>query len=132
MKLIDMILWMVIPYTVVLLIIMGMIWRDRSEDKNRTKRINHLFLFFLLLFAGTGTVLLLALHNDLTVILSWTKGLLTMNPQIEMMYSVSPLAQLHILSLFALLVLLPFTGFTFHKQVVLEIEENEGNLVTKW
>ncbi|MFS0864236.1 respiratory nitrate reductase subunit gamma [Fredinandcohnia sp. 179-A 10B2 NHS] len=132
MKLIDMILWMIIPYTVVLLIIMGMIWRDRSKDKNRSKRINHLFLFFLLLFAGTGTVILLTLHNDLTVILSWTKGLLTMNPQIEMMYTISPLALLHILSLFAILLLLPFTGFPFNKQVVLEIEENEENLVVRW
>ncbi|MFT4412529.1 respiratory nitrate reductase subunit gamma [Fredinandcohnia humi] len=130
MNLLDMILWVVFPYTVIFVFITWMIWK--SEYQIRLKQVKYIFLVVLFLFVGSGSVILITIQTDYPLVLKWTKGFLTLNPSMDLMYMASPFTQIHILSLFILLLLLPFTGITFQKHTILQMEDEDASLITKW
>lgn len=131
MRIIDLVLWLILPYTIFMILIMSLVWRNCREEacSSNNMIIKRLFQIAIFIFLVSGILVLFLdfMSYDRTLLLNWIKGLFTVNPRLEMMHDTSFLTKVHILSLFFIVGLLPFTNYLRSSRLKIE-EEYELSL----
>ncbi|WP_338449067.1 respiratory nitrate reductase subunit gamma [Niallia oryzisoli] len=119
MEMFRMILWVIYPYTVLLIVMMGYLWKcDYSKIYNGNKTFERvckvLFiavkaLLWLSLLSGAAALFESGKGNDLLDMLYWGISFISFRPNTGLIEQMSWLAQMHIMVLFTFILVLSFT-----------------------
>ena len=122
MELLDIILWIIYPYSVIPIVLMGLIWQYdfeyikqySTESGIQTLSIVKWMIRFLLIIVtmtGISLVFVDQLNGDRLLLVQWLIGLMTLSPSIDLILHSSIVTKIHIFTFFTLLFILPFTTY---------------------
>lgn len=121
MDLLQIMLWLVYPYTVVAILGMGLIWKgndplDQEEGSSIKKGYQFLNrttigLMIMSFLTGVGVILFNNISNDPQKLFHWVKSLVYLEPDMELIKSISVLSRSHFLLLLTFLLILPFSKY---------------------
>ncbi|WP_071393883.1 respiratory nitrate reductase subunit gamma [Bacillus tuaregi] len=119
MELLKMILWVIYPYTVLIIVMLGRLWKcDFTELYNENKILERLgmglfiavkALLWLSLLSGVASLLVSGMRNDLMEMLYWGISFISFQPNTDLIEQMSLLTQLHLMVLFTFFLVLSFT-----------------------
>lgn len=121
MDLLQITLWVIYPYAVVAIIGMGIIWQvSGSGEQDHEKLYKKMSLFLkhsiiglmVLSFAtGLGVILFYSISNDPEKLFFWVKSLVILEPDMDLIGSISVLSRTHLLLLLTLLLMLSLSKY---------------------
>lgn len=121
MNMLQIILWLVYPYAVVAILGMGLIWKANppvyQEEQESVKKyhifLNRTTIGLMFLSFGSGIVILLfnGIANESAMLYQWVLSLINLDPNMELIRSISFLSRTHFLLLLTFLLLLPFSKY---------------------
>lgn len=121
MDLLQVMLWLVYPYAVVAILGMGFIWKANTpieQEKQGILRLGYTFLnrttigLMILSFAsGLAVIMFNGLANESAKLYQWVLSLIYLDPDMDLLRSISFLSRTHFLLLLTFLVLLPFSKY---------------------
>lgn len=121
MGLLQIMLWLVYPYAVVAVLGMGLIWqahpRIEQDDLSPIRRIYTLLnrttigLMLLSFLTGTAVILFNSMTDEPEKLFYWVRSLVYLDPDLDLISSVSLLSRTHFLLLLTFLFLLPFSKY---------------------
>lgn len=124
MDLLQIMLWLVYPYAVVAILGMGLIWKvntplDQDESSSFKKGYQFLNrttigLMILSFLTGIGVILFDNISNDPEKLFYWVRSLVYLEPDMELIGSISFLSRSHFLLLLTFLMILPFSKYVMY------------------
>lgn len=121
MEIFNMILWVIYPYTVLIIVMMGRLWKCDFSQLYKGNKIFEsistiLFivvkaLLWLSLLSGAASLFVSGVGNDLLDMLYWGISFISFRPNTDLIEKMSLLTQLHMMVLFTFFLVLSFTMF---------------------
>lgn len=120
MNMLQIMLWLVYPYAVVAILGMGLIWKANpvEQEGQESVRKYHIFLnrttiglMFLSFGSGIAILLFNGVANESAMLYQWVLSLINLDPNMELIRSISFLSRTHFLLLLTFLLLLPFSKY---------------------
>lgn len=121
MDLLQVMLWLVYPYAVVAILGMGFIWKANTpieQEERGVLRLGYKFLnrttigLMILSFAsGIAVIMFNGIANESVKLYHWVMSLVYLDPDMDLIRSISFLSRTHFLLLLTFLVLLPFSKY---------------------
>lgn len=120
MEMMDMILWIIYPYMVAMIMMMGSVWQcDYSVLYSENKYFSNLSKFLLLTVKGLFTLSLFTgfavffnkVGNDSLDLLYWGISFITFRPNLHFINEMSLLTRMHMLVLFTFFLMYSFSRF---------------------
>lgn len=121
MDLLQIMLWLVYPYAVVAILGMGLIWKvntplDQDEGgsfKKVYQLLNQTTIGLMIMSFATGlaVILFMNISNEPEKLFYWVKSLVYLEPDMELIGSISILSRSHFLLLLTFLLILPFSKY---------------------
>lgn len=113
------IVYVIFPYMMFLIFLMGLIWKYDQFEENETGAKeslsnwqSHIFLGLFVFVIGTGLIAKgLGTYEQINHMTKWFTSLVTFQPEMDWMLGSTWLFKIHGLLLFSLLGLLPFTKY---------------------
>lgn len=121
MEMLHVILWMIYPYSVVAIVVMGLVWQydmakvfDNKEVELKTNRLLRKIvtcLIILSILSGIAVLFFSNISHEPQKLFNWVLSLLRLQPDMELIMNISILSQIHLLIVLTLLLVLSFTKY---------------------
>ncbi|WP_019153268.1 respiratory nitrate reductase subunit gamma [Robertmurraya massiliosenegalensis] len=121
MDLLQIIIWLIYPYVVVAVLGMALIWRVNGRSVQEEMKFLYklgsvvnriiLVLMALSLLSGIGVVVFYSITGDPEKLFYWVKSLVILDPDLDLIGSISILSQTHFLLLLTMLLALSFSKY---------------------
>lgn len=120
-EIVHLMIWLIYPYGVIAILAMGLLWQndpikgsppDGSETMRFSKSIKITLrcLIFLCVFSGVAIIFIYGMSNEPKQLLNWVISLVTLQPNTDIILSISLLSQIHVVLLFTFVLVLSFTS----------------------
>lgn len=116
MEMLQIFLWIVYPYTVAAIVVMGLVWQyDSSREEGSQSKAGRLLAYavkgLMIVCTVTGIAIVLSgrLSNEPVLLLKWLISLAQLQPDKELILDISILSKIHFISVFLFLLILAFT-----------------------
>src|SRR5690554_5355389 len=122
MDFLEMAIWLVYPYLVIAILGMGLIWQinvpltavnhDYKKSLFMQKFFNRFLMILLILsiITGIGVIIFYNVTDDPLLIFHWVMSLISLNPQLEIIESISTLSRTHLFFLSTFLCMVAFSS----------------------
>jgi nitrate reductase gamma subunit len=121
MEMLHVILWLIYPYTIMVIVVMGLVWQydiAKVLDDSDVNLKTSLFLrkmitsvMCLSFITGLAVIFSSNIPNDPEHLFIWFMSLLQFNPDMNVIMNISILSQVHLFLVLTLVLLLSFTKY---------------------
>lgn len=121
MEMLHVVLWLIYPYTIMVILGMGLVWQydiaKVLEDADVNLKTSHFLrstitsLMCLSFITGLAVIFSTSMPNDPENLFNWFMSLLRFHPDINVIMNISILSQIHLFLVLTLLLLLSFTKY---------------------
>jgi nitrate reductase gamma subunit len=121
MEMLHVVLWLIYPYTIMVILGMGIVWQydiaKVLEDADANLKTSHYLrktitsLMCLSFITGIAVIFSTSMPNDPENLFNWFVSLLRFNPDMNVIMNISILSQIHLFLVLTLLLLLSFTKY---------------------
>jgi nitrate reductase gamma subunit len=117
MEMLHLVLWMIYPYTIMAIVIMGIIWQydisnmsfDSETNVKTSKLMRKTISSLVILSITTGIAVIFS--SDPVYLVNWMTSLLLFNPDTRALMNISILSQIHLLLVLTLLLFLSLSNY---------------------
>ncbi|WP_169891064.1 respiratory nitrate reductase subunit gamma [Litchfieldia alkalitelluris] len=115
MNVLQSLVWVVLPYSSIAILIMGMIWQyNSSETYEKTERVFDWRLLVItaqiIIIFASGIYSYVGLQSQFNAF-EWLFNLILLNPSLALLEAAPFLLKIHLLSLCSFFIILPFTKY---------------------
>lgn len=121
MEMLHVVLWLIYPYTIMVILGMGLVWQydiaQVLEDADVNLKTSQFLrktitgLMGLSFITGIAVIFSSSMPNDPENLFNWFLSLVRFNPDINVIMNISILSQVHLFLVLTLLLLLSFTKY---------------------
>ncbi|WP_153124878.1 respiratory nitrate reductase subunit gamma [Peribacillus tepidiphilus] len=122
MDLLQMMIWVIYPYVVVAILGMGIVWQydekhvegNACSKKNLKLKLQKWIikgLFLMSFLTGAGIIHFYSMVSEPKKLFLWVMSLIQLNPDMDIIKSISILSQAHVVLLMTLLLVLSFSHY---------------------